>query len=49
MWSPPLQPNGVVTAYEVMYQTYGISNTIRHVMLEEFDRSHTIQSLSLYP
>ena len=47
MWSPPLQPNGVITSYEVMYQTYQRSNTMEQITLEESDRSFVIQNLSM--
>jgi len=46
MWSPPSQSGGVITTYEVMYQTYEKSGTIKQIRLAEYDRSYTIQSLS---
>ena len=46
MWRPPLQPNGVITSYEVMYQIYEHDYTTAvHTRLESTDRSYTIKNL----
>jgi len=46
MWSPPLQPNGIITSYGVMYQTYENDNTTVHITLENTVGNYTIQNLS---
>ena len=46
MWSPPLQPNGVITSYEVIHQMYEDDNSASvHTRLESTDRSYFIQNL----
>ena len=45
MWSPPLQPNGVITSYEVMYLIYEDDNTTEHITLENTVRNFTIKNL----
>ena len=46
-WSPPLQPNGVITAYEVAYQSYkNDNNIIYRANLKNIVRSYTISKLS---
>ena len=45
MWSPPLQPNGIITSYEVMYLIYEDDDTTEHITLENTVRNYTIQNL----
>ena len=50
MWSPPLQANGIITAYEVIMSLYqekkGNNITVQHVRLERTDKSYTLWHLS---
>jgi len=46
MWSPPLQRNGVITSYEVIYQMYEDDTTTTHVTLKSTVKNYTIQNLS---
>ena len=44
-WSPPLQPNGIITSYKVIYQRYEDDSTTVYIKLESSVRNYTIQSL----
>ena len=46
-WSPPLQPNGIVTGYQVIYSVYQIPSTkMTSNMLDNTITEFSIESLS---
>ena len=48
-WSPPSQPNGIITGYQVIYSVYQIPSTkMMSSMLDNTITKYTIESLSKY-
>ena len=45
-WTPPEQPNGLITSYQVLYSVYESTTTVQSTMLNGNDRSYTIRNLS---
>ena len=46
-WSPPLQPNGVITSYQVIYSVYQSSATVTSEMLSNTTNTYTIRNLGM--
>ena len=46
-WSPPLQPNGVITSYQVVYSVYGSSAIVRSEMLSNSTITYIIRNLGM--
>ena len=44
MWSPPSQPNGIITAYQVIYSIYDNATTVMSELLR--DDNYSIRDLS---
>ena len=45
-WSPPMEPNGIVTEYEVIYSVYGLDNKSVIGPLDNDTYTHNITNLS---
>ena len=46
-WSPPLQPNGVITSYQVMYSVYESSAIVRSEILSNNTITYIIRNLGM--
>ena len=46
-WSPPLQPNGVITFYQVIYSIYQSSAAVTSEMLSNTTNTYTIRNLGM--
>ena len=46
-WSPPLQPNGVVTTYQVIYSMYQSSAVVTSEMLSNTTNTYIIRNLGM--
>ena len=46
-WSPPLQPNGVITSYQVVYSVYESSAIVRSEMLSNSTITYIIKNLGM--
>ena len=46
-WSPPLQPNGVVTSYQVVYSVYESSAIVRSEILSNNTITYIIRNLGM--
>ena len=47
-WSPPLQPNGVITSYQVIYSVYESTTIVRSEMLNNSTNAYIIRNLGTY-
>ena len=46
MWSPPTQPNGVITAYQVIHSIYENTTTMMSSALNRSALNYTLEHLS---
>lgn len=46
-WSPPLQPNGVITSYEVIHSVYESSITTTSGVLSNTTHTYIIKNLGM--
>ena len=46
MWSPPSQPNGIITAYQVIYSIYDNTTTVMSELLRDDSSTYPISDLS---
>ena len=46
-WSPPLQPNGVITSYQVIYSVYQSSAIVTSEMLSNTTNTYIIRNLGM--
>ena len=46
-WSPPLQPNGVITSYQVIYSVYESSTITTSEMLSNTTNTYIIRNLGM--
>ena len=46
MWSTPSQPNGIITAYQVIYSIYDNTTTVRSELLTNSRSTYSITDLS---
>lgn len=46
-WSTPLQPNGIITSYQVIYSVYGSSTTISSKLLSDTTNTYIIRNLGI--
>ena len=47
-WSTPLQSNGVITSYQVIYSVYESSSTTSSEMLNNTTNTYIIKNLGMY-
>ena len=46
IWSPPSQPNGIITAYKVIYSIYDNTTTVMSELLSDDRSTYPISDLS---
>ena len=46
-WSPPLQPNGIITSYELIYSVYESSFTTTSGILSNTTNTYIIKNLGM--
>ena len=46
-WAPPLQPNGVITSYQVIYSVYQSSAIVTSEMLSSTTNMYIIRNLGM--
>ena len=47
-WSPPLQPNGIITSYQVIYSVYKSTAIVRSEMLNNSTNTYIVRNLGTY-